>query len=164
MIFVTVGTWHSGFDRLIQKLDELSGEGRLEEQIIAQVGNGNYKPRHFKAIEFCSPQEFDDYISQSSVVVTHAGVGSMMSAILKNKPVIVVPRKVSLNEVDDEHQFNTAKQFEQEGMILVAYEVSQLEGCFEKVKNFTPTANVSGLEKIQNEVEIFLHGVEEGLK
>lgn len=165
MIFATVGTWHSGFDRLIQKLDELSEKGKFDEQIIAQVGNGNYLPNHFyKTIKFCSPIEFDDLISQSSVVVTHAGVGTMISALLKNKPVIVVPRKESLNEVDDEHQFNTAKQFEQEGKILVAYEVSQLEKCFEQAKSFIPSANSPGLEKIQKEVGAFLHNEEERLK
>ena len=161
MIFVTVGTWHSGFDRLVQKIDELFESGSLNEKIIAQVGNGHYQPSNFKTLEFCSPQEFDDQISQSRVVVTHAGVGSMMSAILENKPVIVVPRKASLNEADNDHQFNTAKQFEQEGMILVAYEVSQLEDCFEKAKNFSPTANSSGLDDISKEVKIFLNDVEQ---
>ena len=102
MIFVSVGTRHDGFDRLIKKLDELSGEGKIKEQIVAQIGNGKYIPSHLKAIKFCSPQEFDDFISQSRVVVSHAGVGVMMSAILKSKPVIALPRKASLNEMDDD--------------------------------------------------------------
>ena len=164
MIFVSVGTRHNGFDRLIKKLDELSGEGKIKEQIVAQIGNGKYIPSHIEAIKFCSPQEFDDLISQSSMVVSHAGVGVMMSAILKRKPVIALPRKASLNEMDDDHQFNTAKQFEQEEMILVAYDESQLEGCFDKAKHFIPTSNSSGLENIKEEVQKFLDTVEESIK
>lgn len=119
--------WHSGFDRLLQKLDELAMNDILGDKIFVQIGNSKYIPKHFKTIDFCSPQEFDDLISEFSMVVTHAGVGSMMSAILCNKPVVVVPRKACLNEAGDDHQLNTSNQFEQEGFILVGYEVSELE-------------------------------------
>ncbi len=36
MIFVTVGTHHQGFDRLVQAADELAAE--LDEQVVIQRG------------------------------------------------------------------------------------------------------------------------------
>ena len=75
---------------------------------------------------FCSPDNFTSNIKIARVIITHAGIGTIIQAVELEKPVIVVPRKASLGEHVDDHQYITAETLEKEGKILVAYEVSEL--------------------------------------
>lgn len=155
MIFLTVGNWHKGFDRLVKAVDELVELGTVVERVIAQIGHGSYIPRHVKVVDYCSPVEFTDIIAESRIIITHAGVGTICQALVLGKPVIVVPRKSSLGEHVDDHQFATAKKFEEEGKILVAYEVSELPDKIEQAKNFVPIKS-EGNERIIQTVKSFI--------
>lgn len=153
MIFLTVGTWRSGYDRLVKATDELAGSGVITEEVIAQTGNGSYKPKDMTAMEFCSPDEFVDIISNARIIISHAGMGTILEALKQARPVVVVPRKSTLGEVDNEHQFATAKQLEKEGKILVAYEVNELPGKLKEAEDFNPAKGESS--------EGILHAVKE---
>ena len=138
MIFLTVGSWRKGFDRLIKAVDELVENGFIKEPVIAQIGHSSYVPKNMKTMEFCSPDDFSELISQARMIIAHAGIGTIAMAVRKQKPVVVVPRKSSLGEHFDDHQFATAKALEKEGKILVAYEVEQLEEKARQAENFVP--------------------------
>ena len=45
MIFVTVGSQKFPFDRLVQRVDELAGEGIIREEVIIQTGACRYRPQ-----------------------------------------------------------------------------------------------------------------------
>lgn len=158
MIFLTVGNWHKGFDRLVKAVDELVESGAVIEKVVAQTGHSSYTPRHLKVIDYCSPVEFTDIIAESRIIITHAGVGTICQALVLAKPVIVVPRKSSLGEHVDDHQFTTAKKFEEENKILVAYEISELPDKIEQAKNFVP-AKSEGNERIIQAVRTFLEKI-----
>ncbi len=152
MIFLTVGTWRAGYDRLVKALDELLDNGVISEQVIAQTGYSSYKPKHMTVVEFCSPREFRDLISEARLVISHAGMGTIIETVKLLKPLIAVPRQRSLGEVDNDHQFVTAKQLESEGKILVAYEVSELPAKLEEAGTFVP-ARSEGCEGILQAVK-----------
>ncbi len=158
MIFLTVGNWHKGFNRLVRAVDEFVGSGVVNEEVVAQIGHSTYTPRHLTVIDYCSPVEFVDIITKSRIIITHAGVGTIYQALVHGKTVIVVPRKSSLGEHLDDHQFATAKNFEEEGKILVAYEISELPDKIEKAKNFVPAKPKSN-EKIIQAVGTFIEKV-----
>ena len=138
MIFLTVGTWYKGYDRLVKAVDELVGSRVITDNVTAQTGYGSYKPVHLKTINFCSPEEFRKMVSGSKCVISHAGMGTIIETVLLGKPLIAVPRRKSLGEVSNDHQLNTAKQLEAEGKILVAYETSELSAKLEQAKTFVP--------------------------
>jgi len=138
LIFLAVGTWRKGFDRLVKAVDELVGSRVITDEVIAQIGYSSYKPNNLKTIDFCSPNDFEQLISKAKVVISHAGVGTIALAIKNRKQVIVVPRKKMLGEVDNNHQFTTARQLETEGNILVAYEVSDLPEKLKQAQTFVP--------------------------
>jgi len=153
LIFVTVGTWRSGYDRLVEAVDELVGSGVITEEVIAQTGYSSYKPKHMTVMEFCSPMEFRDLIGKARLVISHAGMGTIIETVQLLKPLVAVPRRKSLGEVDDEHQFATAKQLEKEGKILVAYELNELPGKLKEAEDFNPAKGESS--------EGILHAVKE---
>ncbi len=155
LIFLAIGNWHKGFDRLVKAVDELRATGIITEDVIAQIGQGKYSPTNLEAIDYCSPDEFENLIYRAKLVISHAGIGTIAQAIKHCKPVVVVPRKASLGEHFDDHQFTTAKQLEVEGKILVAYEVSELPTKIEEAKTFVPLKEESS-EKIIQVVKEFI--------
>jgi UDP-N-acetylglucosamine transferase subunit ALG13 len=158
LIFLTVGNWHRGFDRLVKAVDELRDGEVITENVVAQIGAGQYKPTRLQTLEFCSPTEFGEIMGQARLVITHAGVGTVAQAVMRGKPVVVVPRKAELGEIGDSHQWTTAKLLEEEGKILVAYDVSELPERLEQAEHFVPVQEEGG-QRIVSLVESFVAGV-----
>lgn len=109
MILVTVGT-QFGFDRLIQWMD-LWAAAHPDVDVFAQIGDGDFQPAHMRWTREISPIEFPSVISTASVTVSHAGMGTIISANLSSKPIIIVPRRAGLGEHRNEHQLATARRF-----------------------------------------------------
>jgi len=160
LIFLTVGTWRIGYDRLVIAVDELAGSGVITEEIIAQTGYGSYRPKYMTVVEFCSPDEFVDFISKAKLVISHAGIGTIIETVKQKKPIIVVPRKTEFGEVDNDHQFVTAKYLQKEGKIIVAREVDELPDKLKEAENFVP-AQGKGAKKILCAVQDFINEIAE---
>lgn len=124
MIFVTVGTQLS-FDRLIAAVDDWAGH-HPEIEVVAQVGPTELQPRHMKFSSFLSPDKADNYFARASLIVSHAGMGSILTALKYQKPILIMPRRASLAEHRNEHQMATAKWFSNKPGITVAWETIDL--------------------------------------
>lgn len=90
MIYISVGTFHHGFDRLIKIIDEINQEKNLN--CFAQIGNGKYKPMYIKYTNFLNNKEHLNYIKKSRIIITHGGMGVISEVINENKPLVVFPR------------------------------------------------------------------------
>lgn len=155
MIFVTVGTWCRGYDRLIEAVDRCVEQDGVTEPVMAQIGSGQYLPRAFPYFLFCSPDEFQEHMKSARIIITHAGIGTIGQAIQFRKPVIVLPRKKELGEVCDDHQFYTSKYLEQEGKLLVAWSEEEISGKIRQADTFIPNPPEASGEMIQA-VDCFL--------
>lgn len=124
MIFVTIGT-QLPFDRLIKIIDELAPQ--LNEDVIAQVYQCGFTPQNIKTVDFLAPDEFNTLFDKARLIVSHAGMGTILSALQKNKPIIVFPRIAALGEHRNEHQMATARKFKEMGAVNVAMNEEELE-------------------------------------
>lgn len=138
MIFVTVGTHDQGFERLVRKIDDLVEEKKIRDNVIIQTGYTEYKPKACKWFKFVSPQEFEKICKKSSLIITHAGVGSIMTCLKFSKSIIVVPRLKKFNEHRDDHQLQITKELENQGKILAVYDVDKLENMISRAKIWRP--------------------------
>ena len=124
MIFVTVGT-QGQFDRLIRTVDEWAGvHGRAD--VFAQTGPSDYHSKHIRRERFIDPTEFRKRVEAASLVISHAGMGSIITALERGKRIIVMPRRASLGEHRNDHQLATAKRFAEQGRIMVAFTEQEL--------------------------------------
>ncbi len=123
MIFVTVGT-QLPFDRLVGAIDTWAENKKTE--IFAQTGVTPHKPKHIQHAEFITPDEADQMFRKASLIVSHAGVGSILSALKYKKPILILPRRASLGEHRNEHQLATAKWVGSRNGIRVAWNESEL--------------------------------------
>ncbi|MCK1335486.1 glucuronosyltransferase [Bradyrhizobium sp. 38] len=141
MIFVTVGT-QGQFDRLIRTIDEWAGvRGRTD--VFAQTGPSAYRARHICVEPFIDPSEFRSRVESASLVVAHAGMGSIITALELGKQIIVMPRRADLSEHRNDHQLASAKRFAQQGRIIVALDEKELIQKLDRV-SFTETAERLG--------------------
>jgi UDP-N-acetylglucosamine transferase subunit ALG13 len=125
MIFVTTGT-QAPFNRLVKVMDALATELDGEE-IIVQASGVNFETKNVKVVGFLHPLEYNRIFNEARLVISHAGMGSIVSALTKGKPIIVIPRKAELGEHRDDHQVDSARKMEALGYVPVAYDESQLK-------------------------------------
>lgn len=123
MILVVTGT-QLPFDRLIRMLDEIAPE--LDEEILAQVNGSSYLPHHVNTIDILPPDEFDRLFRNARLVVAHAGIGTIISAMQYQKPIIIFPRIAALGEHRNEHQLATANKMKEAGWVYVATDKEEL--------------------------------------
>ena len=154
MIFVTIGTQLT-FDRLIEILDRIAPE--LDEEIYAQVLKGKYKPKHIKLIDFIEPDEFEDVFVQARLIVAHAGMGTILSALRRSKPLVIFPRIASLGEHRNEHQTATARVMKEKNYAYVATNEEELRQLLHKdlrpLKNIGEFASESLIKSLTDYID-----------
>jgi len=99
---------------------------RAGGEVFAQTGRSDWKPSHIEYKEFLEPEEFKKKIQTAEVIVAHAGMGTIISALEMGKPILVMPRKKALGEHRNDHQFATAKRFLAIGYVSVAFDADEL--------------------------------------
>lgn len=138
MIFVSLGSQKFQFNRLLYFIDSLIEEGVIKEDVFAQIGNSDYKPNLFKYDDFLSRNDYIDKIKQSSYVITHSGTGAIVTALKKEKKIIVIPRLSEFGEHVDNHQIEIANIFYQTNLVLVAQDYDSLKKSIMKKDTWTP--------------------------
>jgi UDP-N-acetylglucosamine transferase subunit ALG13 len=124
MIFVAVGT-QLPFDRMVRTIDDWAGS-HGQSDVFGQIGPSTYKPRHMEWREFIAAPEFRRRVAEAEVVIAHAGMGSIITALELGKPILVMPRRAALGEHRNDHQVATARQFLAQGRIQVAFDEQEL--------------------------------------
>lgn len=125
MIFVTVGT-QLPFDRLIKAIDDFALLNNQAGRIYAQIGPSEYTPSNVEFEDFVTPERAKELIVESDLIIAHAGMGSILTALQYNKPIVVMPRSCKYGEHRNDHQLSTAKWIESIPGIFVAWDEIQL--------------------------------------
>jgi UDP-N-acetylglucosamine transferase subunit ALG13 len=141
MIFVTVGT-QGHFDRLVRTVDGWAGKhGRTD--VFAQIGPSDSRFEHIRAERFVDPADFRQHVESANLVIAHAGMGSILTALELGKRIIVMPRQATMGEQRNDHQMATAKQFAQHGRIDVAFDEHELMDKLDHLQAFDAAAPLS---------------------
>lgn len=157
MIVVTLGTQKFQMNRLVKAVDNIAKE--LDEEIFIQTGNSTYNPVNCKYKDFVEPDKFNDMIKNCSLLITHSGVGSIMTGVKNNKPVIVVPRLAQYQEHVDNHQLEIAEAFEEKGIVLACTDVNLLKEYINKAKEYDFKPYVSPKGNIENIIIDFIEKI-----
>jgi UDP-N-acetylglucosamine transferase subunit ALG13 len=131
LIFVTVGA-NTPFDRMVRCVDEWAAS-RGRDDVFAQIGRTDYRPAHLQWTERLSPVEFRETLARASVVVAHAGMGTILSALELGIPVLVMPRRAALREQRNDHQLATARHLAERGLVHVASDDEELRGRLDQL-------------------------------
>lgn len=125
MIFVTVGT-QLGFDRLISAMDSWTAEQNGAVDVLAQIGDSSIRPTAMRWSQSVTPDEFNAAVAQAEIIVAHAGMGSVLTALELGKPLVLMPRRADLMEHRNDHQLATARWLVSRDGIFVAQDEHEL--------------------------------------
>lgn len=143
MIFVTVGTSTWDFSRLIREIDLIAG--KINEDIIIQIGNTQFEPKNATFFKFKGKVELEKYYRSARIVVCHDGAGSILNCLMNNKNPIVVPRLLKYAEVQYNNKAELAVALENIGKIKIVWDVTEL---FDTINSFDNIKfNPSGRDK-----------------
>ena len=153
MIFATIGT-QAPFDRFVKMLDEVC-EG-MNEEVVCQTIGCTYDANNIRIIGFVAPDEFNKIFSEARLVIAHAGMGTILSALKQQKPLIVVPRLASLGEHRNDHQMATAMRMHELGYVNVAYDKAQLKDLLSSDLKPMKIIGDSASESLVNSIAEFI--------
>lgn len=139
MIFVTVGG-QMPFPRLIHAMDTWA-EHNHRDDVLAQIGETRERPRFVKAETFLTPLDFREAVSSAEVIVAHAGMGTILTAMEYQKPIVVMPRLARLGEHRNDHQVDTAKHLADAISISVAHSDDDLFRALDGLNSLEPPRN-----------------------
>lgn len=134
MIFITVGT-QAGFDRLIKEVDDWLENKDIE--CFAQIGKSEYTPQNMNYKAYLTEQEFNEHFSLADFVISHAGMGTIISCLNKGKTLLTLPRLAQYREHRNDHQISTTKAFSQKGYIYPIYTNEDLLEHLEKFNDLS---------------------------
>lgn len=132
VIFVTVGT-QEPFDRLVRTVDRWA-ERNPGQEILAQIGAGE-RPRHLRWLAQLDAADFQQKVEAAEVIIAHAGMGSILSALTLGKRLLVMPRKATLGEHRNEHQTATVRRLEELGLIVAAKDEHELTSWLDRLED-----------------------------
>ncbi|ESR62734.1 glyco-tran 28 C domain-containing protein [Citrus sinensis] len=115
IVFVTVGT--TCFDALVKAVDTLEVKQELTRRgythLLIQMGRGTYVPTKslgedgLMAVDyFTFSSSIADHLRSASLVISHAGSGSIFETLRHGKPLIVVVNE----DLMDNHQSELAEE------------------------------------------------------
>lgn len=157
MIFVVLGTQKFQFNRLLKEMDYLIEKGSIKDKVYAQVGHSDYVPKNFEYVRFLDKTNFEKAISEADMIVSHSGVGTIISGIKLGKPVLVVPRQEQFKEHIDDHQIEIAESFEKLNYILMCKDETKLGDYITKCKDMKFRAYVSCRDQMLETVKNYLN-------
>jgi len=147
MIFVTVGE-QLPFDRLVRVVDDWKASSGKD--VFAQIGKTHWKPSYISYKAFLSPNEFSEKFQSAEIIIAHAGMGTIITALEIGKPLLVMPRQASKGEHRNDHQFATAKRFINRGILVAFNEIELVEklSCLETIKTLSQNNKDNGRSAI----------------
>lgn len=157
-ILVTVGTQFA-FDRLTDMVQQwMKNENIADNSVYFQVGPEGKSPEKSPHCEFMSPHDYQKVMKTVQVVVAHAGIGSILSAIENGKAVIIVPRDFDLGEHRNAHQTSTAREFAQRPGIYVATDYTSLARYLNQRESLQPALPAELDAQMLASVDDFIQG------
>ena len=146
MIFITLGSQKFQFNRLLKALDDLVEEGAIQEEVFAQIGYSDYKPRNYEFKEFLDRDEFAEMEGKAEIVITNGGTGAIIGA----------PRLAKYGEHVDDHQLQLIEQFEKLNLICPCRKLENLRNALNIVKNTKYKKYISNTKIIIKNIEQFI--------
>ena len=112
-----------------------------------------------KIIDLMSKEQLEKFQDEADLIITHGGVGSIISSIEKGKKVIAVPRMHEYGEHVNNHQKEIVKDFNDKGYIIGIEKVEDLKQAIIKSKEFEPKKYQPNNEKMLKIIEEFIDNI-----
>lgn len=143
------------------KIEKLNNNKENKEE--KNKNNKENNKEDITVFSMLKPEEMKKYIIDSSFVITHAGVGTIMECVENNKEIVVLPRKEKYAEHVNNHQEEIASEMEKNGLLKKVDTYDKLkEVVIEIIRNRNNKKEniyVSNNEKFNDKLIEYLEGI-----
>lgn len=116
-VVVTVGTERFPFSRALASVQDALPSSC---DVLWQTGHTSYPDLEGEVRAWFPSPKLNAAVSEADLVITHAGVGSVLMALRSGLHPLIIPRQASLGEHVDDHQVELARYLEERGLATVA--------------------------------------------
>ena len=156
LIFVTLGTQDKSFKRLLEAIQKQIDLGNIKEEVVVQAGCTKFDSKDMKIFDLVSRDEFDKYMSECDLLITHGGVGSITGGLTHGKKVIAAARLKKYKEHTNDHQVQIINVFSKEGYILALDDFDKLDVILRKAQKFKPHKFISNTNKFVGKLKDYI--------
>ena len=156
LILVLLGTQDNSFHRLLDKIQELIDKKVIKEKVVVQAGRTKFASKDMEIFSLMSQDKLRDLMEKADLIITHGGVGSIVTSLKMGKKVIAVPRLSSFGEHVNDHQIQIVDSFDKQGFLIGVVELDELGKAIEKAKTFKPNKFVSQTDNMIKIIEDFI--------
>ena len=153
MIFVTLGTQDKPFNRLLEAVQKQIDNKKIKGKVIVQAGCTKFESKDMEIFDLIPMEDFEKNISESDILITHGGVGSIVDALKRGKVVIAAARLEKYGEHVNDHQLQIIKNFSEAGYIIALNDFDKLDEALKLAKKFKPNKYKSNTENMIKLVE-----------
>jgi len=142
MTLVTVGNGRQSFQRLLDAVERIAHV--LPRPVIIQCGHTPFSSPDLEVRNFIENEEFLRLLNDASLVISHAGAGTIIQAVRAGHLPVVMPRLVRYGEIVDDHQLELAEALGRVGKVVPVLDPSDLGAATRKALAFPRiTANTT---------------------
>ena len=156
MILVTLGTQDKSFKRLLDAIQKQIDNGNIKDKVVVQAGCTEYDSKDMEIFDLIDRDKFSELIKECDLLITHGGVGSILTGLKNNKKVIVAPRLKEYKEHTNNHQLEIIEKFTNTGLVLPLYDFDSLDKVLKDVKKFKPKKYVSNTDNMIKLIEDYI--------
>lgn len=156
MILVTLGTQDKSFKRLLDAIQKEIDKCNIKDKVVVQAGCTEYESKDMEIFDLIDRDKFTDLIKECDLLITHGGVGSILTGLKNNKKVIAAPRLSQYKEHTNDHQLQIIEKFDNSGLILPLYDFENLEKVLKSVKTFKPKKYKSNTKNMIKLIEDYI--------
>lgn len=156
MILITLGTQDKSFKRLLDAVQQQIDNGNIKDKVIVQAGHTKYNSEDMEIFDLIPYEKFDEYVNKCDILITHGGVGSIITGLKNNKKVIAAPRLSKYKEHTNDHQLQIIDNFTKAGYILPLYDFDKLDQVLKQAVKFKPKKYQSNTENMIKLIEEYI--------
>lgn len=156
MILVTLGTQDKSFVRLLKAIDELITNKVITDHVIVQAGRTKYKSSNMEIIDLVDALSFEKLINDCDLLITHGGVGSIITGLKHHKKVIAVPRLKKYKEHTNDHQQEIIRALANDNYLIPVYDLKTLADAIKLSVNFNPEPYPENNNQIKKIITAFI--------
>lgn len=144
MIFVALGTQDKPFNRLLEAVQKEIDNGNIKEKVIVQAGCTKFKSKDMEIYDMLPMDDYNKFIDECSILITHGGVGTIIGGLDRDKVVIACARLEKYGEHVNDHQKQIIENFSKMGYILgLDDEFTNFSEQLKKAKKFKANKYIS---------------------
>ena len=153
MILVTLGTNDKKFTRLLDAVEQSIHEGAITGKEVVQAGFTEYESSDMEVIAYIDQQKFAEYMNQADLIITHGGVGTIMTALREKKKILAAARLAKYHEHVNDHQTQLLESFEQAGYLIYMRDLTDIRPYLKQAETFEPKPYVSQRDHMVSLIE-----------